>query len=194
MLRYVATNKYRHVLVILRMDKRIKKTNERIKEAYLRLLFKIAPNKIQVKDLCLEAKINRSTFYERFGFLENLEASLIEEELLGLVTGDIQIDALPLENEGISRDIIHSFIRSFVENKILLRFCTVEGREKYVDIIAHKQIEICARSLSKITYYQAYFQCIGALAALIEWINDPHGQTLEEMVDILYRHSIAMLS
>ena len=176
------------------MDKRILKSTQKIKNAYLDMLFKIEPNKIQVKDLCLAAHVNRSTFYERFGFIETLESEIIEEEMKKITFDGIQIDALPKESDGIDKELIRKYIKSFCGNKILIRMCTVENREKYVDIIAHNQIKICASALTEVSYYGAYFQCIGALATIIEWVNNHKNQSLNDIVDIVYNHSIAMFA
>lgn len=176
------------------MDKRIIRSTQKIKDTYLKLLFKEDPSQIQVKDLCREANVNRSTFYDRYGFLEALENEVIEEEMKKISFDDVQIDSLPKEASGIDKNIIRKYIKAFCSNKILLRFCMVKNREKYVDIIAHKQIELCANRLTSISYYSAYFQCIGALATLIEWVNSPKGQTIDDIVDIVYAHSVAMFS
>ena len=62
------------------MDKRIIKSKQKIKEKYLELLFKKDPSKIQVNELCALAHVNRSTFYERYGYLDALVDEIIEEE------------------------------------------------------------------------------------------------------------------
>lgn len=174
------------------MDKRIINSNKKIKDTYIEMLMKQEPNKIQVKELCKLAHINRSTFYDRYGFLENLENEIIEDEMKRFSFGETQIDQLEQENDGIHKEIIKRYFEAFCNNKILVRFCTIGNREKYVDIIAHKQVNLCASSLTKITYYEAYFQCLGALTTIIEWMNDNKGHTLDDIVDIVYNHSIAM--
>lgn len=176
------------------MDSRIINTKRKIREAYLELLFKQEPSTIQVKELCKKARINRSTFYDRYGFIEALENEIIEEQIQNFIFHDTQIDALPTKEKGIDKNLIKEYILHFVNNKILCRYCTVQNKEKYVDIIVHKQLLLSTSNLTKISYYSAYFQCIGALATLIEWINDNRGQTIDEIVDIVCTHSIAMFS
>lgn len=175
------------------MNKRICETKNKIKKAYLELLFKEEPNKIQVKEIVKIAKINRSTFYDRYGYLENLENEIIEEEMNNMVYKDIEIDALIGEDDGIDKAIIKKYINAFLDNKVILRYCTVENREKYIAIIAHKQVNLCASNLKYVTYYNAYFQCLDALSTLIEWINHPNGAGVDDIVDIVYLHSLALM-
>ncbi|MCQ2087909.1 MAG: hypothetical protein MJZ37_07635 [Bacilli bacterium] len=176
------------------MDKRILKSTQKIKETYLKMLFKMEPCKIQVKDLCEEAGINRSTFYDRFGFLDALENEIISEEIEKTSMGNIQIDSLPKEFDGIDKSVIKTFIENFLNNKVLMRFCMATNREKYIDRIAHKQVDICASNLTLLNYYDAYFQCLGALSTIIEWVNNHRKLTIDDVVNVVYKHSIAMFS
>lgn len=176
------------------MDKRISKSIIKIKNAYKELLFNVEPNEIQVKELCKEAKVNRSTFYDRFGFLDNLEKEIIEEEMNDITFSENQIDQLKKEVNGIDKDIIKKYIEYFSNNKVLVRFCTVNGREKYINIIAQIQVKLCASELTKISYYDAYFQVIGALSMIIEWINNKQNHSINDIVDIVHAHSIAMFN
>ena len=63
------------------MDLRIVKTRLQIKEAFLNLRGKLMPEKIKVKDICEEAKINKTTFYKHY--TDSLELSNeIDEEVI----------------------------------------------------------------------------------------------------------------
>lgn len=176
------------------MDKRIIKSNQKIKQAYIELLMKHTPNKIQIKDLCKLADINRSTFYDRYGYLDNLESEIIEEEIRRFSPENTQLDQLKLDKNGIDKNIIKEYVQDFCQNKILTRFCSVNSRDKYIDLIAHKQIQLCASSLTKIGYYEAFFQCLGALTLIIEWMNDHKNYSIDDIVDIIHTHSIAMFT
>lgn len=63
------------------MDKRILKSEHAIKTAFLRLCRNKDPHRISVVDLCKEAKINRSTFYERYGYIDNLIYDILLNEV-----------------------------------------------------------------------------------------------------------------
>ena len=63
------------------MDKRINKSKQKLKEKYIELLFKKEPEEIKVKELCSLSNINRSTFYERYGYLDALVSEIIEDEI-----------------------------------------------------------------------------------------------------------------
>lgn len=174
------------------MDKRIVKSTKKLKEAYIDLLFKVEPDKIFVKDLCRFAGVNRSTFYDRYGYMDALVEEIIAEEIKKIALGDAQIDTLPKAANGIDKRVIRDYINRFYKSKILMRLCTIDSREKYVDIIVHKQVALGTSSLTEVSYYQAYFQCLGALATLIEWMNDPKDSTLDDIIDIVHSNSKSM--
>ena len=63
------------------MDLRVVKTRLQIKEAFLKLRGRLMPEHIKVKDICEEAKINKTTFYKHY--TDSLELSNeIDEEVV----------------------------------------------------------------------------------------------------------------
>ena len=48
------------------MDLRVAKTKFSIKKAFMKLLGRSEPSEIKVKDICSEAKINKTTFYKHY--------------------------------------------------------------------------------------------------------------------------------
>lgn len=48
------------------MDLRVVKTKFSIKQAFMKLIGKSVPSEIKVKDICDEAKINKTTFYKHY--------------------------------------------------------------------------------------------------------------------------------
>ena len=87
------------------MDKRIERSNTKLKYAILELLKKNNLNKITVLDLCKEAKINRTTFYKYYkdidDYIEKLENILLED--------------LKEEIENINRNYLISYIGRILE-------------------------------------------------------------------------------
>ena len=79
--------------VNLKMDKRIEKTKQKIKSKYKELMFQKEPNNIQVKELCKQANINRSTFYERYGYIDALIDEIIEEEVTKISLNNYYIES-----------------------------------------------------------------------------------------------------
>ena len=87
------------------MDKRIERTNTKLRYSLLTLLKKNNLKKITVLELCKEAKINRTTFYKYYtdvdDYVNKIEKSLLEE----------------LKNEvtDINRNYLISYIGKIVE-------------------------------------------------------------------------------
>ena len=159
--------------VNLKMDKRIEKTKQKIKSKYIELMFQKEPNTIQVKELCKQANINRSTFYERYGYIDTLIDEIIEEE--------------------VTKISLNNYVESFYNNKILVRFCLVDNKDFYVSKIIHKQIEYSIKKLSNVSYYQALFQVVGVLSVLIEFLNNKKSHSIDDIVDIIYDHILILL-
>ena len=149
------------------MDKRIIKSKQKIKEKYLELLFKKDPSKIQVNELCALAHVNRSTFYERYGYLDALVDEIIEEQLINVSFDKYDEKEEVSSIEQIEKEQIKQYIQKFYANKILVKFCLAENKEIYVGKIIQKQIAIGVKELNKISYYQALFQTVGAQPCVV---------------------------
>ena len=73
-----------------------------------------------------------------------------------------------------------------------MRFCSVDNKEFYISKIISKQIESSLSFLTNISYYEALFQCVGALTILIEFLNDKKSHQIDDVIDVIYKHSLAM--
>lgn len=69
------------------MDLRMVKTRNRIKAAFLALREQMMPDKIRVKDLCEEANINKTTFYNHYTDSDALSDE-IDEGAIDMVLSD----------------------------------------------------------------------------------------------------------
>lgn len=87
------------------MDKRIERTNTKLRYSLLTLLKKNNLNKITVLELCKEAKINRTTFYKYYedvdDYVNKIESFLLEE--------------LKKEVKDINRNYLITYIGKIVE-------------------------------------------------------------------------------
>ena len=178
--------------VNLKMDKRIKKTKQKIKSKYIELMLQKEPNTIQVKELCKQANINRSTFYERYGYIDKLIDEIIEEEVTKISLNNYDIES-NYQNLKINKTMIKTYVESFCNNKILVRFCLVDNKDFYVSKIIHKQIEYSIKKLNNVSYYQALFQVVGVLSVLIEFLNNKKSHSIEDIVDIIYDHILILV-
>ena len=174
------------------MDKRIVKSKQKLKEKYVELLFKKEPEEIKVNELCSLSNINRSTFYDRYGYLDALVNEIIEEEINKISIDEERIIVFPVDFEQVNKKDIERYIDRFYNNKILMRFCSVDNKEFYISKIISKQIESSLSFLNNISYYEALFQCVGALTILIEFLNDKKSHQIDDVIDIIYKHALAM--
>ena len=69
------------------MDLRMVKTRNRIKTAFLSLRERMMPEKIRVKDLCEEANINKTTFYNHYADSDALSDE-IDENAIDMVLSE----------------------------------------------------------------------------------------------------------
>ena len=135
------------------MDKRIVKSKQKLKEKYVELLFKKEPEEIKVNELCSLSNINRSTFYDRYGYLDALVNEIIEEEINKISIDEERIIVFPVDFEQVNKKDIERYIDRFYNNKILMRFCSVDNKEFYISKIISKQIESSLSFLTNISYY-----------------------------------------
>ena len=64
------------------MDKRVvraDRSKEKIKKAFMELFQTKEPDEISVVELCKKAKVNRSTFYAHYGYMDNLIREVLWE-------------------------------------------------------------------------------------------------------------------
>ena len=174
------------------MDKRIVKSKQKLKEKYVELLFKKEPEEIKVNELCSLSNINRSTFYDRYGYLDALVNEIIEEEINKISIDEERIIVFPVDFEQVNKKDIERYIDRFYNNKILMRFCSVDNKEFYISKIISKQIESSLSFLTNISYCEALFQCVGALTILIEFLNDKKSHQIDDVIDVIYKHALAM--
>ena len=174
------------------MDIRIERSREALKNAYKQLIKSEDPNRITVKELCAEAGVNRSTFYQHFGYLDDLVNAVINDSVLEMCSGFENVYDLPKRYNGIDRDVIISYIKRFLQNEVLLRLCQSEDSRLFYSMIinSHQQITLNSRGNSTINdSYSAYFQNAGCLATLMLWISRGMDLPIEDMAEIIHRFS-----
>lgn len=71
----------------MKVDKRVKSTKEQLYVSFLKLMKEMPIEKITISRLCIEAKINRNTFYTHYGSVEALLGE-IEENFGSLVKNE----------------------------------------------------------------------------------------------------------
>ena len=117
---------------------------------------------------------------------------IIEEEVTKISLNDYDIES-NYQNSKINKTMIKTYVESFYNNKILVRFCLVDNKDFYVSKIIHKQIEYSIKKLNNVSYYQALFQVVGVLSVLIEFLNNKKSHSIEDIVDIIYDHILILV-
>lgn len=179
-----------------KMDKRsARKEHSRaaLKAAFLELFQTQDPEAISVVDLCEKARLNRSTFYAHYNYMDRLIKEIIWENVEE-VYADLgtQWD-LPLEDGGVDRKLIATYVRRFLNNPTLRRFCLCEGSERYRMLITRAQVEITLGvSPDPPKYYTAYFYNAGVLNFSLEWYNNGMPISEEKAVEIIHEFSKVM--
>ena len=175
------------------MDKRILNSEQRLKESFIDLMKKNDPSEITVKRLCTDAGLNRSTFYDRFGYLDRLIESIINDCMDSVCeAGEVSI-AAGIQKENISKEEIRAYIERYRSNDLLVQFSKSKQSGKYFYFIIKALVRISMKSRpDTVGYYPAFFQNSGVLSILLEWINNGQDVSEEQIIDIIQEFSRAM--
>lgn len=150
------------------MDRRTAYTRMIIKEAFLTLLDNKSLEEITIKELCLEANINRATFYRNFDdiydLFEQIEKELMSEAFpKGTEFYDItQLLEVMYHNQIFYREFFNNHLESsFIKNT------TSEMKENFSNTLKEKNL------YNEQTYnFHFHFALHGATGLLKEWLSD----------------------
>ena len=178
------------------MDRRIAKADRSkaaLKKAFLELLQEKEPEEITVVELCRKAGLNRSTFYAHYDYMDSLIREVLWESVEKVFVGLGPQWDLPLEQGGVDRDFIASYLQRFLSNPTVRRFCTCanSGNYRTLPIRAHVDLTL-GPSRDSTRYYKAYFHNAGVLNFLLEWLNKGTPIPEETVVEIIHEFSKVM--
>ena len=172
---------------------RTEKSKAKLKSAFLTLFQTKEPEIISVKELCEEAGLNRSTFYANYGYMDAWIQEIIRERIEMVCIGTVVQWDLPLEDGGVDRGAIASYLARFLSDPILLRFCTCANSEKYRTLIIRIQVEInLGPAESPLKYYIAYCHNAGVMNLILEWFNNGKLISKDSIIEIIHEFSKAM--
>ena len=178
------------------MDRRTARADQSraaLKKAFLELFQTKEPEEITVVELCRKAGLNRSTFYAHYSYVDELIKEIIWD-----CVKDVYFDLgtqwnLPLDDGGVDRKIISTYIHRFLNNPTLRRFCTCDNSEKYRTLIIRAQIELTlGESKDPARYYIAYFYNAGVLNFTQEWFSNGMPLHEDSFVEIIHEFSKVM--
>ena len=178
------------------MDQRVARGEQSktvIKYAFLKLFKKKEPEDITVIDICKKAGVNRSTFYAHFSNIDQLIQEIIRDNVAIVCRGyDTQWN-LPLEDGGVERSQVETYLTLFLANPALQRFCTCSNNIRYREMIIRAQVEFSlGQENSPERYYRAYFQNAGVFSCVLEWLKNGKPIPRDEIVEIIHQYSKAM--
>ena len=172
---------------------RSEKSKAALKAAFLELLKDREPDEITVVELCEKAAVNRSTFYAHYDYIDVLIREVLWESVESVFVGLGPQWDLPLEDGGVERAYIGSYLHRFLNNPTVRRFCTCRDRENYLTLIIRAHVELTLGPTSdKVKYYTAYFHNAGVLNLLLELINSDYPLAEEEVIEIIHEFSKVM--
>ncbi len=178
------------------MDQRVARSarsKAALKEAFLTLLKTKDPDEITVTELCQMAGLNRSTFYTHYHYTDNLIREIVWDSVRN-VYHDLGTQwELPLDKGGVDRTVIASYVRRFLDDPTLRRFCTCAGSERYRTMIIRAQVEITlGESPDPVRYYTAYFYNAGVMNFTLEWFRNGMPIPEADAVEIIHDFSKTM--
>ena len=180
------------------MDRRAARaehSRSKFKAAFLELFQAKEPSEITVIELCQKAGLNRSTFYAHFGYMERFIRELLWEEVENVLKGYGPQWDLPLEDGGVDRNSIATYIRRLLSNTTVMRFCTCEESGNYRNLVIRAHVELTLGTSDDMTrYYTAYIHNAGVLSFLFEWFNSGLPMPEETAVEIIHEFSKVMYS
>ena len=177
------------------MDRRITradKSKTALKTAFLDLFQSKEPEEITVVALCQKAGMNRSTFYAHYDYMDNLIRDVLWESVAEVV-GQMTLWNLPLEDGGVARNAISSYLHRFLNNPTVRRFCTCANSGKYRTLIILAHVDLAIGTISDpIKYYTVYYHYAGSLHFILEWIVNGAALPKESVVEIIHEFSKVM--
>lgn len=178
------------------MDKRTVRSlqsRNALKAAFLELLQTKDPEQITVVDLCGKAGLNRSTFYAHYSYIDEIIREIICDCLKNVYFDMGTQWNLPLDDGGVDRKVISTYIHRFLGNPTLRRFCTCDNSEKYRTMIIRAQIDVTlGESKDPVSYYTAYFYNAGVLNFTLEWFSNDMPLPENHFVEIIHEFSKVM--
>lgn len=172
-------------------DARYKAIEKRITEAFLYLLSYKKINEIFVKDICLIAKINRTSFYNHY---QDINDFLIKYEFE--MSKKVR-EIFPIGETIEKKNFIH-FFEFFKENKTFYSAYLFENDNNIMAINDYKFYKekliihnIPFNYMQDELYYHISFFSGGLTSLCKKWIKSDFQTSCEEMADILQREYLS---
>jgi len=167
------------------IDNRVRYTKMVLQQALLHLLQAKHIDKVTIKELCEEAKINRGTFYLHYttpnDLLMEIEQQFIDENMIYFS---------PYMEEGHETSQLAGIFTSILNNQDLSRIIMGKnGNPRFIDrlkdLVHESVIDGWCREfphyLREDLDYTFDFLFTGSMRLILNWIEDDHGLSTEEL-------------
>lgn len=178
-------------------------TARRMDEAFFALLEKKDFDYITVKDICLMAGVNRSTFYlhyETIGDLLNEAAEYVNQKCFSGFKKELNTTMQDIENAALSdlilvrKDILIDYLSFIKQNRVLFKVRVTHPAITSQDNTYAKLFKtVLEPILDRFHYDKAQQQYIssfyinGMNAVVMRWIENDCAEPIEEMVKIMVK-------
>jgi len=161
-----------------KLDRRVKYTRMVITNSFVKLLGEKPLSKINVKEICELADVNRATFYKHYAdphdLLRQIEQELIADVntyLYGMQYGNMDSDAV---------DMLEKIFKYIRENAELCRIMLSDSsdlsfRNKIVEVVQHECIRAWNETnlvLPDNAEYAFIFAAFGSVGIVQKWMNE----------------------
>ncbi len=172
-----------------KVDVRIVKTKDRLKNALLNILQDKRLDEVTISEICTKAAVNRNTFYSHYQSIKDL-LDEIEAEFLEVVLSKIHVDSE--STKGVT-SLLTKIFEVVQENKEMCRLLfTDNGDKNFIRTIVmfampaavknwQDELNIPEEKATKLYY----FTIGGAVYVIEQWIKDDFVETPEELANIL---------
>lgn len=185
-------------------DKRYEKSCQALRSAYEALIAEKDPASLTIRELCETAGLNRATFYNHYGYLENFEYELITEQVRAICHGH-QLEGLanPISPDQLKKAVI-AYIAGFISNDIIMQLIRSRRSDHYCSIMIEVQVNITLNHHPSIAsvpantpeyeslFLEAYFQNSAVYSTIIRWILGGMKLSPEQLSDIIWDHCALM--
>ncbi len=168
-------------------DRRIKHTQNRIKDALIKLLESKSIYNITVKEICEVADINRSTFYAHYSD-QHVLLDILEKEVVSELSDKLaKIDMSDFDNCNMD---IHEALYKFIadNSKLCLALIGMQRLNSVInDLVGfvqkrHVSAWAAERGIDpKISKYLSIYICSGNANVVVEWLKSGMKQSPAEM-------------
>ncbi len=174
-------------------DRRIKHTQQRIKDALIQLLEYKPIYNITVKEICEVADINRSTFYAHYSD-QHVLFEILEKEVVTELTS--QLEKFDMTDIDKCKMDIHQAMYEFIaeNNKLCMALIAMQRINSVMnDLIEfvqkrHVMAWAAERGLDpEVSKYIAIFVCSGNVNVVIEWLKSGMKQSPAEMSELTHK-------